>query len=197
MDGAATPTGEADAAHRWRLANGSEAAALPTTGGRSYTASVVIVDEADFIPNLDALLAAVKPTVDAGGQLFLISTADKARPESAFKRTYRAAKQGLTEWAPLFLPWWARPGRTAAWYEAQRLDSLHTTGAPDRLHENYPATDAEALAPRELDRRLPNTWLGACHAPAARLDPLPAGAPRCRPWRCTPPRARRPLRHRL
>jgi hypothetical protein len=50
-------------AHEWNLANGSRAMAFPTTGGRSYTASVAVIDEADFVPDLNSLLNAVKPTV--------------------------------------------------------------------------------------------------------------------------------------
>ena len=72
----------ADNDHNIELANGSVGLAFPTTGGRSYTASLVVVDEADFAgtsgaDNLDGLLAAVKPTIDAGGRLILLSTADK------------------------------------------------------------------------------------------------------------------------
>ena len=80
-----------DNAHEFRLSNGSAALAFPTTGGRSYTATLAIVDEADHTDDLDRLLNAVKPTIDAGGRLVLLSTADKSRPESPFKRIYRAA----------------------------------------------------------------------------------------------------------
>ena len=38
----------ADNDHNIELANGSVGLAFPTTGGRSYTASLVVVDEADF-----------------------------------------------------------------------------------------------------------------------------------------------------
>ncbi len=81
-----------EAAHEWRLSNGSAALAFPTTGGRSYTATLAVVDEADFAPDLDGLINAVKPTIDAGGQMVLLSTADKRRPGSAFKRIYEGAK---------------------------------------------------------------------------------------------------------
>ena len=80
-----------DNAHEFRLSNGSVALAFPTTGGRSYTASLAIVDEADHTDDLDGLLNAVKPTIDAGGRLVLLSTVDKSRPESPLKRIYRAA----------------------------------------------------------------------------------------------------------
>ena len=41
-----------DNAHELRLSNGSVAHAFPTTGGRSYTASLAIVDEADHTDDL-------------------------------------------------------------------------------------------------------------------------------------------------
>ena len=73
------------------LSTGSRFLAFPTTGGRSYTGTIAVVDEADFVPDLRGFLNAVKPTIDAGGQLFLITTSDKTRPLSTFKRLYRAA----------------------------------------------------------------------------------------------------------
>lgn len=149
--------------HELVMSNGSTAKAFPTTGGRSYTGSLVIVDEADFVQDLDTLLNAVKPTIDAGGQMIMISTVDKSRPESPFKRIYRAAKRGHTEWRSIFLPWSARPGRTAAWYEAQRADIMARTGALDDLHQEYPASDTEALAPRSLDKRISPMWIEACY----------------------------------
>lgn len=152
-----------DSKHDYGLGNGSSAKAFPTTGGRSYTGSLVIVDEADFVQDLDALLNAVKPTIDAGGQMIMISTVDKSRPESPFKRIYRAAKRNKTEWRAIFLPWHARPGRTAEWYEAQRVDVMARTGALDDLHQEYPATDTEALAPRSLDKRISPMWIEACY----------------------------------
>lgn len=160
----------ADSAHEWELSNGSSATAFATTGGRSYTASKAIVDEADFVEDLDELLNAVKPTIDAGGQMIMISTVDKSQPESPFKRIYRAAKRGHTEWRAIFLPWHARPGRTATWYEAQRADVQARTGALDDLHQEYPATDTEALAPRSLDKRISPVWIEACYDECEPID---------------------------
>lgn len=163
------PRTDAGADHNWELSNGSSAKSFPTTGGRSYTGSHVIVDEADFIQDLDALLNAVKPTIDAGGQMIMISTVDKSVPESPFKRIYRSAKRGHTDWRAIFLPWHARPGRTAAWYAAQTADVLARTGALDDLHQEYPATDTEALAPRSLDKRIAPIWIEACYE---EMEPL-------------------------
>jgi hypothetical protein len=145
--------------HELRLSNGSVALAFPTTGGRSYTATLAVVDEADFAPDLGALLSAVKPTIDAGGRLILLSTADKSSPESAFKRVYRGAVAEESDWAPVFLPWSARPDRSPGWYEEQRRDVMARTGSTDDLWQEYPATDFEALAGRSMDKRFAPIWL--------------------------------------
>jgi len=111
-------------------------------------------------------MRAVKPTIDGGGRMLLISRADKSKPESAFKRIYRAARERANDSRPVFLPWHGRPDRTADWYESQKRDILARTGALDDLAEQYPATDAEALAPRSRDKRLPAEWLQKCYRQA-------------------------------
>jgi hypothetical protein len=168
---------DVDNDHEWELSNGSRVLAFPTTAGDSYTASMAIVDEADLVPDLDRLMRAVKPTIDGGGRMVLLSRADKTQPQSAFKRIYAGAKQRLTEWVPIFLPWNARPDRDQTWYDVQKTDVLHRTGALDDLHEQYPASDVEALAPRTLDKRIAPQWLQQCFKERAPLAELPTQAP--------------------
>jgi hypothetical protein len=84
--------------HEWALSNGSVARAFPTSGGDSYTATFALVDEADLVDNLEKLMTAVKPTIDGGGKMILLSRAKKDEPESLFKQIYLAAKQHLNTW---------------------------------------------------------------------------------------------------
>lgn len=149
--------------HEWQLSNGSISRAFPTSAGDSYTASLVVVDEADLAPDLARVMNAVKPTIDGGGKMILLSRSDNTRPDSMFKRIYKAAKAGSNGWKAIFLPWWVRPSRDAAWYAAQKTDILHRTKSLDDLHQQYPATDAEALSARTLDKRLAPEWLNQCH----------------------------------
>lgn len=158
--------------HEWMLSNGSVARAFPTSAGDSYTASLAIVDEADLTPDLNRLMRAVKPTIDGGGRMILVSRANKSEPQSEFKAIYRAAKKKLSPWASVFLPWQVRPGRDAAWYETQREDILSRTRSLDDLHEQYPATDTEALSPRTLDKRIPADWLEQCYQESEPLEAL-------------------------
>ncbi len=167
---------ETDGQHQWLLSNGSRAMAFPTTGGRSYTGTFVIVDEADFVPNLDKLLNAVKPTIDAGGRMALLSTPDKDQPQSSFKRIFLAAQKQLNAYKHIFFGWRARPDRDERWYEEQKQDILARTTALDDLHQEYPDTVTEALAPRSLNKRIPSTWIEHCYTETDPLD-LPPAAP--------------------
>lgn len=151
-----------DSGHEWALSNGSSARALPTTAGDSYTVSFLLIDEADLVPDLNTLLKATKPTIDAGGKMALISRSNKAKPQSEFKSIYRGGKAGKTKWVSIFLPWHVRPSRDEVWYADQVADCQARTGGLDDVHEQYPATDAEALAPKTLDKRILATWLLQC-----------------------------------
>lgn len=171
-----------DSAHEWSISNGSTARAFPTGAGDSYTGSLVIVDEADLIPDLNSLMRSVKPTIDAGGKMFLISRSDKGQPNSEFKRLYRAAKRarsGLSKaastdglWTPLFIPWHARPGRTQEWYDGVKDEIEERTNSLDDLYEQYPATDDEALSARTQDKRIPYRHIKKCYheRPALPVD---------------------------
>ncbi|MGH2543481.1 MAG: terminase large subunit domain-containing protein, partial [Ardenticatenaceae bacterium] len=145
-----------DNAHEFKLTNGSRALSFTTTrhSARSFTASLVIIDEADFIRWFKQLLAAARPTVDAGGRLIVVSTVDKETQGSAFKRLFQQAEQKLNNYHATFLPWHARPERDESWYQAQRRDYDE-----DDLQQEYPATSAQALAPRSAQKRFRVQWL--------------------------------------
>lgn len=166
-----------DSAHEFKLSNGSVSRAFPTTAGDGYTATYVLIDEADLQPDLNQLMRAVKPTIDAGGKLFMISRVNKRTPNSEFKRTYQSAKAGGNGWAHLFIGWDAHPGRDQAWYETQRREVMERTGSLDDLYEQYPSTDAEALAPRSLDKRIPPTQLLRVYIEQRAFAELPDSAP--------------------
>jgi len=161
-----------DSAHQFALSNGSVAYAFPTTAGDGYTATNVLVDEADLVPNFKAMMRSVKPTMEAGGRMIMISRADKTKPESGFKTIYRGAKDGTNAWYPIFLPWHVRPERDATWYERQKQESLTNTGSTDELFEQYPATDEQALMELSSDKRIPGEWLLNAYAEQAPLSDM-------------------------
>jgi len=148
-----------DNKHIFELSNGSSARAFPSIGGDSYTATLAIGDECDLMPDFDAWMAGTEPTVETGGKLALASRADKKMPTSGFKNTYRAAKLGKNDFRPIFLSWHVRPGRNADWYNRVATSIQERTGSLDQMHEQYPATDSEALKPNTLDKRIPSDWI--------------------------------------
>ena len=152
-----------DSGHEWVLNSGSAVRAFSTSSGDGYVATLAIIDEADLSPDLGTLMRSVKPTIEGGGKMILLSRSNKSEPESDFKTIYKEAKKGITPWFPIFLPWTAHPERDAAWYADQKRDVLSRTGALDELYEQYPETDAQALAARTLDKRIPPMWLNACY----------------------------------
>lgn len=122
-------------------ANGSRVKSLPATrkAGRSFTASIVVLDEFAFMQWGTDLLAAVKPTIDGGGQLIILSSADGNG--SAFHQFWQAAEQGSNGFAPLFLDWQSNPQRDAAWRDARKAEGLSES---DVLRE-YPGNPIEAF----------------------------------------------------
>ena len=46
----------------------------------------IILDEFDLVPDQNALMRAVKPTIDGGGSMTAVSRVDKDRPKTEFKQ---------------------------------------------------------------------------------------------------------------
>lgn len=139
--------------------------ALPSTedAGVGQTASLVICDENEFHEYAGQNYAAVKPTIDAGGRMVVVSTADKTKVDSHFKTLWRQAKEGKSNFYPIFLPWNVRPDRDSDWYENTKRD--YYLGW--QFEQNYPSTEEEALSPISgrsvFDKKaLVNLLDGAC-----------------------------------
>lgn len=135
-------------------ANGSRVRSLPASpgAGRSFTASLVILDEAAFLQFADQLYTALKPTIDAGGQLVILSTANGIG--NLFHQLWTRAVAGLNTFTTIFLPWWSRPGRDRAWYDAQIAEYTD----PQMVRQEYPATAGEAFLVSGRTRFAPE-WL--------------------------------------
>ncbi len=125
---------------RWD--NGSTVISLAATknAGRSLTAALAILDEWAFMAWPRETLAAVKPTIDAGGKLFLISSADGMG--TAYHQHWQAAQSGANGYTAVFLPWQARPDRGPGWRDRQLIESAGDTAT---IYREYPANDIEAF----------------------------------------------------
>lgn len=123
------------------FANGSSIKSLPATkkAGRSFTASLIILDEFAFMmwPNL--LLKAAKPAIDNGGQLVILSSADGNG--SYFHQFCQKAQSGGNGYHFIFLPWTAHPGRGENW----RNERLAESTSPSDIYQEYPESPEEAF----------------------------------------------------
>lgn len=121
--------------------NGSRVNSMPATktSGVSYTASGVVLDEAAKLQFGSDLFTAVKPTIDAGGQMIILSTADGFDP--LFSVVWEKAALGLNGFKSIFLPWWARPDRNREWYEGK----IRETPDPQMVKQEYPSSAVEAF----------------------------------------------------
>lgn len=151
----------------WRLANGSVAISLSSHKGDSYSATHVLIDEAALLYrskiSLSQVLLNLAPTVGLKGKLFLISKADKSRPESTFNNMYKGAQKGKSEYVSSFIPYDVVPGRTPEWYELQVQLSLDMDGTLDYVYETYPRTPKESLLPKSVNKRFLPVWLDRCY----------------------------------
>ena len=122
--------------------NGSRMLSLAATrkAGRSFTASIAILDEWAFMAWPRQTLAAVKPTIDAGGKLFIISSADGMG--SAYHQFWQQAQRGENGYTPVFLPWFAHPDRGPGWRDQKVIEASGDTASVLR---EYPANDIEAF----------------------------------------------------
>jgi hypothetical protein len=122
--------------------NGSRMLSLAATrkAGRSFTASIAILDEWAFMAWPRQTLSAVKPTIDAGGKLFIISSADGQG--SAYHQFWQHAVAGLNGYKAVFLPWFAHPDRKEGWREQKIVEASGDTASVLR---EYPANDLEAF----------------------------------------------------
>jgi hypothetical protein len=136
-------------------ANGSRIQSLAATrsAGRSFTASLVLMDEAAFMQWATELYTALKPTVDGGGQLFIVSTANGEH--GFFHKLWTEAEEGINHFTTLFLSWRARPDRDDEWRARVSAEALSSVVD---LQE-YPNLPIEAFQSSETEGFLPSIAL--------------------------------------
>lgn len=141
--------------------------ALPSTemAGRGSTARLVVADEHAFHQWAEENMAAIDPTIEAGGQLISCSSANgignlfadqalkaagnlgwvspRATPDGGLSFFDQFERAGVPEggWLPIFLPYNARPGRTEEWWNQKR----ETFTRVWKIHQEYPREAEEAF----------------------------------------------------
>jgi len=98
-----------DNKHTMRLENGSliKSRASGKQAGRSLAGSILIIDEAAFIDNIDTIWAAVYPIISTGGKAFVLSTVNGVG--NWYHSTYLKAVAGESSFNAIDIKWQEHP----------------------------------------------------------------------------------------
>jgi hypothetical protein len=99
------------------LSNGSKIHGVPTSkdAGRSQALSLLIIDEAAFVDDMDDLWTGLLPTISTGGRCIALSTPNGVG--NWFHKIYVDSEAGQNNFKPSRLPWHIHPEYTQEWFD--------------------------------------------------------------------------------
>lgn len=105
-----------------RLKNGSRITAKSSNSdaARSEAVSLLLIDEAAFIDNIEETFTAAQQTLATGGQCMALSTPNGIG--NWFHKTWEKAEAGENSFVPVRLPWTVHPERDQSWRDKQDAD---------------------------------------------------------------------------
>tara|TARA_B110000459_G_scaffold189649_1_gene223999 strand:- start:397 stop:1827 length:1431 start_codon:yes stop_codon:yes gene_type:complete len=105
-----------------RLKNGSKITAKSSNAdaARSEAVSLLLIDEAAFIDNIEETFTAAQQTLATGGQCMALSTPNGIG--NWFHQTWDKAESGENSFLPVKLPWTVHPERNQTWRDQQDRD---------------------------------------------------------------------------
>lgn len=147
------------------LDNGSQIKAITTSedAGRSEALSLLIIDEAAFVKNLDELWTGLFPTVSAGGRMIVLSTPNGVG--NKFHQVYTDAENNNNEFNHTKIMWYEHPERisdleddpdrpgfkTSSWYRKEiRSTNMSPKDVAQELECNFNASGDTVLSFEQL-----------------------------------------------
>jgi hypothetical protein len=105
-----------------KLPNGSQivATSASSDAGRSYAVSLLLIDEAAFIENIDKIYTSIIPTLATGGGCIALSSPNGVG--NWFHKTWEAAILGKNTFKPIELKWNVHPERDESWEVLERAN---------------------------------------------------------------------------
>ena len=148
------------------LSNGSQIKAIATSddAGRSEALSLLIIDEAAFVKNLEDLWTGLLPTVTAGGNIIVLSTPNGVG--NLFHKLYVDAENSENEFHQNMLMWWVHPERiedlqddpdrpgfkTSTWYRSEiKKTNMSPREIAQEFECNFNASGETFLSPEQID----------------------------------------------
>jgi len=145
-----------------RLANGSQAKAVSSNSdsARSEAVSLLVIDEAAFIENIDETFASAQQTLATGGKCIALSTPNGVG--NWFHQTWVKAEEKENSFTPIKLPWRVQQDRdlgtrlAAQECDCSFLSSGDTVFEPDHITYYEENVAIEPLERRGVDS---NLWI--------------------------------------
>lgn len=102
-----------------RYANGSQIKAISSSpdAGRSEALSLLVIDEAAFVKEIDEIWASAQQTLATGGKAVILSTPNGSG--NFFHRTWIKAEEGENKFNTIRLHWTVHPERDQKWRDDQ------------------------------------------------------------------------------
>jgi len=140
-----------DNKHSFELSNGSQVKAIPTSedAGRSEAVSLLVVDEAAHVENMDSIWTAIYPTISTGGRCIALSSPNGIG--NWFHRTYEDALNNQNSFIPTSLPWNVHPEHNQDWFDNETKNLSKREIAQEYL-VSFNASGETVIDPDDIDR---------------------------------------------
>jgi hypothetical protein len=116
---------------------------------RGTTPTLLIIDEAAFIDDIEGVWLAAKPAVETVGSCVILSTPNGAG--TWYHKKWEDAVAGVSNFIPTLLPWSVHPLRDQAWYERSLAD-LGKRNMAQEYECSFLASGDTVIAPEVLKR---------------------------------------------
>lgn len=146
--------------HMMKFKNGSIIRSKSSSkhSGRSFSGSILIVDEAAFIDNINTIWGAAYPTLSTGGRAIVLSTVNGIG--NWFYETWDNAINGQSSFHPIQIDWKDHP----EYFRHKGFDSLYKEMEnydPPVFIDDWEKTTRGNLSPREWAQEYCADFLGA------------------------------------
>ena len=140
-----------DNRNSFELDNGSWVKASSTSGdaGRSEALSLLVVDEAAHIENMEEMWAALYPTLSTGGRCIAIST--PLGVGNWFHKIFTEAESGKNDFKAIRLNWDVHPDRDQAWFDKETRNMPEKQIAQE-LECSFNASGDTVISGRDIER---------------------------------------------
>lgn len=136
---------------KFELSNGSKIQGVPTSkdAGRGQALSLLIIDEAAFVDDMDDLWTGLLPTVSTGGRCIALSTPNGVG--NWFHKTYVDAESAKNNFKPTKLPWGVHPEYDEEWFK-NITKNMSQREIAQEFECNFNASGETVITPGDIVR---------------------------------------------